>query len=140
MSIKRYKQIRVAVAFFIAMVVSTSFVRNSFLLAILAVLTGMLFMLLVRSKTKLKIDEREKTIREKAAETTYAIFTPTIAIGAILMLIPSRGGISVFSKGEWLYIESLGMIFVYLTLFLITLYSLAYHFFNQKYGGGGSEE
>jgi hypothetical protein len=71
---------------------------------------------------------------------TYAIFAPTIGIGAFLLLLPSKSGLSVFSKGEFAYIESLGMVFAYLTLFLIAIYAICYHFFDRKYGGSGSEE
>jgi len=140
MNSKRYKQIRIFVAIFISITMSISVNLNSYLLGIIAVLVGMLFLTLVRSKTKITVDEREKTIREKAAQLTYAIFTPTIGIGSFILLIPSYSGLAVFSKGEFTYLESLGMIFAYLTLFLIAIYSLSYHFLNRKYGGGGNEE
>lgn len=140
MNRKIYKQIRVAVAFFVGMIVSLAVTRDSYLLAVAGVLTGMAFMILARTKAKIRTDEREATIQEKAARMTYAIFTPTIGIGAFLLLLPSKGGISVFSKGEWLFIESLGMMFAYLTLLIIAIYAVSYHFFNKKYGGGGNEE
>ena len=140
MNRKKYKQIRVAVAFFVGMIVSLAVTRDSYLLAVAGVLTGMVFMILARTKAKIRADEREATIQEKAARMTYAIFTPTIGIGALLLLLPSKGGISVFSKGEWLFIESLGMMFAYLTLLIIAIYAVSYHFFNKKYGGGGDEE
>ncbi len=135
MNEKKYKKIRIIVSLFVAMLVSVSINMHSYLLAIAGVLTGLLFLSVVRLKTKITIDEREKTIREKAANLTYAIFTPTIGIGAFLLLIPSYSGLSVFAKGEFTYLESLGMVFAYLTLFLISLYAISYHFLNRKYGG-----
>jgi hypothetical protein len=45
----------------------------------------------------------------------------------------------VFSKGEWQFTDALGIIFAYLTLFLITVYSLAYYFFNRQSGGAENE-
>ena len=137
---KKYKQLRVIVAFFVSAIVALAVTRDSYLLAIAGVLTGMVFMVLVRAKAKIRTDEREATVQEKAARMTYAIFAPTIGIAAFLLLLPSKGGISVFSKGEWLFTESLGMIFAYLTLFLIAIYAISYHFFNKKFGGGGNEE
>jgi uncharacterized membrane protein len=137
---KKYKQIRVAATFFVAMIVSIAVVKNSYLLATVGVVTGMIFMFLVRAKAKIRTDERELAIQDKAARLTYAVFAPTIGIASFLLLLPSKGGISVFSKGEWLFIESLGMVFAYLTLFLMTIYAISYHFFNRKYGGGGNEE
>jgi len=137
---KKYKQLRAAVALFVSAIVGLAVVRDSYLLATAGVLTGMVFMFLVRSKAKIRTDERELTIQEKAARMTYAIFAPTIGIAAFLMMLPTKGGISVFSKGEWLFMETLGMVFAYLTLFLIVIYAISYHFFNKRYGGGGNEE
>lgn len=137
---KSYRQLRILVVFFIGALISLTASRDSYLLTVAAVLTGMVFMALVRSKAKIRTDERETTIQEKASRMTYAIVTPTLGITSFLLLLPAKSGLSVFSKGEWLFIETLGMIFAYLTLFLITIYSIAYHFYNRKYGGDGSEE
>jgi uncharacterized membrane protein len=140
MNIKKYRQVRIAVAAFVGIIVSIAVNLDSYLLAVSGVATGMMFLTFVRSKTKIVIDERESTIREKAAQLTYAIFTPTIGIGACLMLMPSMSGLSVFAKGEFLYLESLGMILAYLTLFLIATYSISYYFLNKRFGGGNTDE
>ncbi len=140
MNIKRYKQFRVLAILFVGAIVAVSVVLDIYLLAVVGILTGILFLALVRSKTKIKIDEREATIREKAAQLTYAIFAPAIGISAFLLLIPYQDVSPVFSKGDFAYLESLGMIFAYLTLFLIAIYAISYHFFNRKYGGGGDEK
>jgi len=136
---KKYNQLRMTVALFVSVTVALAVVRNSYLLSLVGIITGLVFVVLVRSKAKIIADEREKTIQEKAAQMTYAIFAPTLGIGSFLLLIPSYSGISVFSKGEFTYLESLGMIFAYLTLFLIALYAISYHFLNRKYGGGNEE-
>lgn len=130
MNIKTYRQIRALVAFFVAMIVSISVVQENQVLAFVAVITGMLFMILARSKAKVVIDEREKTIREKAAQLTYAIFAPTIGIGSFLLIS--------FGKNN-MYLESLGQVMAYLTLFLISLYAISYYFLNRKFGGDGSK-
>ena len=137
---KKYKQLRAVVALFVGAIVALAVIRDSYLLAAAGVLTGMVFMVLVRVKAKIQTDEREATVQEKAAKMTYVIFAPTIGIAAFLLLLPSKGGISIFSKGEWLFVESLGMVFAYLALFLIAIYAISYHFFNRKFGGGGNEE
>ncbi len=137
---KKYNQLRVVVTVFVSTLVGFALVRNSYLLSVAGILTGMVFLALVRSKAKIITDEREATIQEKAARMTYAIFTPTIGIAAFLLLFPTYSGLSIFSKGEFTYLESLGMVFAYLTLFLISLYAISYHFLNRKYGGGGNEE
>jgi len=138
MNIKKYRQIRVIAVFFIAAIVAISVNINSYLLAGAAVATGMLFLTLVRSKTKIIIDEREKTLREKAAQMTYAIFTPTLGIGAFLLILFNSGLIKAV-KEKMYFLESLGIVLAYLTLFLLTLYAISYYFLNQKYGGRNEE-
>jgi len=126
MNLKKYKQVRVAVALFVAATVSTAVTNNNRLLAVTGVLVGMLFMIIARSKTKIRIDEREKAVREKAAQYTYAIFAPTVGLASFLLFTFGR---------DHLYLVALGQVLAYLTLFLISLYALSYYYFNQKYGG-----
>ncbi|PIS15437.1 hypothetical protein COT62_03740 [Candidatus Roizmanbacteria bacterium CG09_land_8_20_14_0_10_41_9] len=140
MKIQTYKWFRVIVSIFISITISLALIQNSYVLAAAGIFVGMVFLILVRSKARIRVDEREKIIREKAAQTTYAIFAPTIGIGAFLLLIPYRDVSPVFAKGEFVYLESLGMIFAYLTLFLIAIYAISYHFLNRKFGGGSNEE
>lgn len=131
MNIKKYHQIRAAVAVFISLTVSISVTQDSMLLAVIAVITGMLFLLLVRSKVKMVIDEREKAVREKAAQITYAIFTPVIGLGSFFLTTLGR---------NTPYLLAMGQMLAYLTLFLIATYSLAFYFLNKRYGGGKDEE
>lgn len=139
MNIKKYKQARALVILFIVAIVAISIVLGIYLLAVVGIFTGMLFLSIVRSQTKVTIDEREQLLREKTANITYAIFTPTIGIGAFFLLLPSYSRLAVFSRGEFLFIESLGMIFAYLTLLLIGVYTITYFFLNRKFGGGDEE-
>lgn len=140
MNRKKYNQLRVVVTIFVSAIVSLAAAQGSYLLAFMGVATGLIFMTFVRLKAKIRIDEREEAIREKAAQLTYAIFAPTIGIGAFLLLIPYQKISPVFAKGEFVYPESLGTIFAYLALFLIATYAISYHFLNRKFGGGGNEE
>lgn len=137
---KTYRKVRVVTTFFVGMLMAVAVSIDSYVLAAASVATGMLFLILVRTKAKIKVDERNTAIQEKAARMTYAIFAPTIGVGAFLLLLPSKSGFSVFSKGEFLYLESLGMVFAYLALFMIVLYSLSYYYYSRKLGGGGSDE
>lgn len=137
---KKYKQLRIIVIFFVSALIGLAIIRDNYILAAAAILTGMVFMALARSQAKLRTDEREITIQEKAARMTYAIFAPTIGISAFLLLLPSKSGLSIFAKGNFMYSEYLGMVFAYLTLFLIAIYAISYHFFNTKYGGKSDEE
>lgn len=139
MEIKKFRQLRVVIFIFVGTIVFTSAKLNLYLLSAVGVFTGMIFTVLARSKTKVKADEREVIIREKAAQLTYAIFAPTIGIGAFILLLPYKKISPVFSKGDFTYLESLGAIFAYLTFFLIAVYAISYFFLNKKYGGGNEK-
>lgn len=130
MNTKTYRQLRVLVAFFISVIVSIAVSIDNQVLAVIGVLSGMIFMVLARSKTKIIIDEREKAVREKAAQMTYAIFAPTIGLGSFFLL--------TWGKSNY-YLYELGQIFAYLTLFLITVYAVSYFYLNRQFGGGNEE-
>lgn len=132
MNTRQYQQVRVAAFLFMVIVVAVSLWFDILLLAAAGVLTGMLFLGLVRSQAGTDVDEREQTMREKAASATYGIFAATIGISAVLLLLFSRRG--------YLYLEAVGLVFAYLTLFLIALYAISYQYCARKYGGGGDEE
>ncbi len=57
-----------------------------------------------------------------------------------MRILLGKGGLAVLSGGEWLFLESLGVIFAYLSLLLIALYALTYHLFKRRLGGGDDAE
>jgi len=133
MNQKKYRQIRIAIIVFMALILSIAISIDSYLLAITSIITGIMFTVIVKSRAKIRVDEREIAIREKAANLTYAIFAPTIGIGsALLILIPVTN--------DAFYLEALGTVLAYLSLFLIALYAISYSFLNKKYGGSNSDE
>lgn len=92
----------------------------------------MVFLLFTRSKSKITIDERERTIREKAAQITYAIFTPLLGIGSVILTFASND--------TSISLKTLGILFSHLALFLLVLYSVSFYFLNRKFSGSGDEE
>lgn len=126
---------RVLTAFLVGAIVSVAVTKDSFLLATAGVVTGMIFLTLVRSKAKTITDERMESVKEKAALLTYSIFVPTLGIGSFVLLFPTLSRFSVFAKGDFIFLDSLGMIFAYLTLFMMTIYAISYYYLNRKYGG-----
>lgn len=140
MSDKRYRQLKGGVLLFVSILVLVAVVRGSFLLTLAALFTGGFFMFLVRKIAHISTDERELAVQEKAARLTYFIFAPTLILASFFLLLPAYGNLEVMSKGEWLFIESLGLIFAYLSLFLLLIYAIVYHFLNHHFGGGHDEE
>ncbi len=128
---KRFKTVRLLVALFVGVTVAVAVIQNSYLLAVAGVVSGMLFMIVMRSKAKITVDEREKTVREKAAQLTYAIFAPTMGLNAFILTIFGRNNPTMEATGQTLS---------YLTLFLIILYAISYRIVNKKLGGGDYEK
>lgn len=135
MTERKYRQMRALAGLFVGGIVGISVIKNSYLLAVIGVMTGMIFLTLVRSKTRTITDERLESIKEKAALLTYSILVPTLGIGAFFMLFPSISRLSVFAKGDFVFLDSLGIIFAYLSLFAMAVYAISYYFLNRKYGG-----
>lgn len=67
-----------------------------------------------------------------ASEATSKIFTFIMATVAIFLLFPVYSNLSVFSKGEFTYLESIGMIFVYLTLLFLVLFHVVKTYLKLK--------
>lgn len=128
---KRFNTVRSLVGFFVAVTVAVAVIQNSYLLAVAGVVTGMLFIIVMRSKAKITVDEREKTVREKAAQLTYAIFAPTMGLNAFILTILGRNNPTIMATGQTLS---------YLTLFLIVLYAISYRIVNRKLGGGDNDK
>ncbi len=140
MNKKQYKLLRIIIAAFICAIVALAIAGNDVLLLAAGVITGVVFLFFLGSKRNTGFDERAVAVREKAAHLTYIIFAPTIGISALIMLFPSHSSLAVFAKGDFTFLESLGIVFACLTLFLIILYALSTHFVNKQYGGGDHEE
>lgn len=139
MTIKKYHQLKKGVLFFLFITFCLSFLLKIYFLSVISLLTIILFVTLLHSKGRLS-DEREITVRRQATDFTFTILVSTLAISSFILLLPLSTGWSVFSQGEYLYVESIGTIFAYLSIFIIMLYSLVYFFFNRKSGGNDNEK
>ena len=138
MTIKKYHQLKKGTLIFLFIIFSLSLFLKIYFLSVISVLTAILFMALLHSNQSLS-DERQVAVRRQAVDFTFTILVSTLSIGSFVMLLPLSTRWSVFSKGEFLYVESIGTIFAYLSISLVILYSLAYFFFNRKSGGNNEK-
>ncbi len=140
MKTSSYTRLRVVIFLFVMLLAWVGALRENYGLCALGGITGMVFLVLVRSRVRRMTDERTVAVSEKAAKITYAVFTPTVGIGAILLLLPYERISPVFAKGEFTYLSSLGIVLAYLTLFLVIVYAVSYFVLNLQYGGGEHEK
>lgn len=128
MSYKAFKVVRILIAFFIAMTVSIAVSMENVLLAVSAVGIGMVSMLLVKKNVKaVLVDEMVKNIAGKSALMAYSITVPVLALLSLVFMFSNLS-----HQGSEIY--NLGVIFSYIALFNMAIYSIAYYYYRKKYG------
>lgn len=129
MTKKQFLTLRLLIVIFISVSVSIAYSTANFKLAIAAILVGMLFIFLVKKKSgQIKVDERIISISGQAARLTYSIFTIILAAISLVLMFYGK------ANQDYFY-ESLGTIMSYAVMANLLIYSFAYHYYNNKYGG-----
>jgi len=128
MSYKNFKVARMLMAMFIAMTVSIAISIENVLLAVSAIGIGMISMVLIkRSVKEVLVDEMVKTIAGKSALMAYTITVPVLAFLSLILMFSNLS-----SRGSEMY--NLGITLSYVALFNMAAYSLAYYYYQKKYG------
>lgn len=128
MNLKQFKVARIIVASFIATTVAIAVTTENILLALAAVLCGMIFMVLARKRTKAVLsDERTEKIAGLAARYTYAILTTFIAILSLFLIMSGQSNGDAFT-------ESVGTILSFTALLSVALYAMSYKYLSKVYG------
>jgi uncharacterized membrane protein len=128
MSYKTFKLVRILIAFFIGMTVSIAISVQNVLLAVSAIGIGMISLLLIKKNVKaVLVDEMVKNIAGKSALMTYSITVPVLALLSLIFMFSN-----LKNGGSYLY--NLGIIFSYIALFNMAVYSIAYYYYRKKYG------
>lgn len=135
MNYKKFKQIKIITTSFVSATIAIAVVYNNIILALAGMLIGILFLFLVRKKTKVVlVDERIEKIAGKAARLTYSILTVTIALLSLLFIMIGKK-----ATPPQVQLETLGITLSYIALFSLALYSLSYKYLSKKYGEADDE-
>jgi len=127
MSGKTFFWIRALVAFFMAVVLAVAFNQHNIWLGLGAIGVGIIFLVLVRKKVKdILVDERVINVAGRAGAMTYRILTVVLAVGGMVLIIFGQ-------RDNQEYFNALGLIFTYLAMFSMLIYSLSYWLYNQDY-------
>lgn len=128
MSYKNFKLVRLLIVFFLAMTVSIAISMENVLLAVSAIGIGMISMLLIKKNVKaVLVDEMVRNIAGKSALIAYSITVPVLAVLSLIFMFSNLGN-------EGSYFSNLGLIFSYIALFNMAVYSIAYYYYRKKYG------
>ena len=127
MKLESYKRIRSAITAFIAALVGIGVVRNSIIIALVAVTLGIIALyLLRRGLTEIEYDERTVIIHSKAASTTLAVVTVSMAIIGLSLVFLSRQWI-----GDY---EQVGYILAYQANIILALNAVLNYYYRNKMG------
>ena len=123
---KNYQILRIAVAMFVAIVVGLSVTIGTILPAILAIIIGaMVSYIYKKSADEILEDERITKVSEKASRSAIVVFSISIAlIGMFLIIL----------RNKYPDFTHAGFTLSYASVALLTLYYIFYGYYNKKYG------
>ncbi len=130
MNYQQFKRMKALTASFISATIAIAVVYNNIILALAGMTIGILFLFLVKRKTKaILTDERIQNTSNHAARLTYTISTITTAFLSLFFVMIGRK--STLPSAN---LEALGATLSYFALFNLAIYSLSYKYFSKKYG------
>ncbi|MFH1426329.1 MAG: DUF2178 domain-containing protein [Candidatus Kerfeldbacteria bacterium] len=101
---------------------------HSIFIALIGVGVGLVFLWIMRRRTtEVIIDERVQAIGDKAARVTFTYITLVLGLTSIILMVLSQGS-------ELPFTESLGLVFAYITMMLLLVYTFTYKYYNRAYG------
>ena len=128
MTTKGFRNARIIILIFVAITVGLAMSQANIFLALAGIIIGMAFMWFVRKKTSgVLVDERMQNMSEKAGRLTYIISVSVTGWTSVILMLISR-------YGHFAYLESLGLIFAYTTLFIILVYTISYYYYLHEGG------
>ncbi|MDD2274739.1 MAG: DUF2178 domain-containing protein [Candidatus Pacebacteria bacterium] len=127
MSYKVFKNLRILVIIFIAVTISIAVNMENVILAVSAIVIGMIAMIAIKKNVKeLKTDEMIQSIAGKSSLWAYSICIPFLALLSVFFMFSNLS-----NKGSDVY--NLGIILSYIVLFHIAVYSIAFMYLRNKY-------
>jgi len=128
MSLKAFKIVRILIAMFIGVIVSVSVTTANMYLALSAIIIGIIIMILAKRRVKdVMVDEMMKTIAYKAASIAYSTSVVVLALLSLILVFTNLDDQNTFNY-------RLGIVFSYIVLFSMAVYSFAHYFYRKKYG------
>lgn len=123
MKFNSFKNIRIIVTVYVALIVSIAVNIDNFWLALTGVLTGMLFIWLAKRKFQVKTtDEMLNQLAGEAARLSFSITAISLAIVSILLMF----------FADQAFLKAIGTICSYISLAMIALYSIIYRYFLHR--------
>jgi len=127
MKVATFQKIKTITIIFLLLTTVGAFLIGNIFWGVVALLAGVIFLILMKLSTKgVVTDERVKLVSKKASHATFTVFTTMIALSSIAFVI--------IGQDHYGLLEALGIIFSYMTLFIVTLYGIFYLCFDRGWG------
>ncbi|ODS37762.1 MAG: hypothetical protein A7315_03705 [Candidatus Altiarchaeales archaeon WOR_SM1_79] len=127
MDLKKYNRYRLITTIAVGFLVGLFAVRGEPILAILAVIIGMMLLYLLRIRVKQVIeDERIYKISEKASRRTVQVIGATTAVLGLAII--------GLSRSRYLELTEVGFSLAYFATALLTVYMIFYSYYAKKLG------
>lgn len=128
MKLETYTRYRSLIVVTIAMLIAVAVIHNSIVIALAAVTLGIVSLSLVRRRlTEIEHDERSILIHSKAASTTLAIITVSMAIIGLSLIFLSGQGIGNY--------EQIGYVLAFQANIILALRALLTYYYRNQLGG-----
>jgi uncharacterized membrane protein len=125
---EKFNQIRAILLVAIGIMVIYGALRNSYTLAMVAVLLGIVALFVMRQRiTDILFDERTRVIREKAASKTLGLVIALMGIAGLVLIEISFNG--------YPEIRDIGYTFAYLSMIIMAVYGFFTWYYQTKLGG-----
>jgi len=119
-----FKFIRILTAMYVSVTVSVAVTTNNGWLALFGIGSGLIFLWAMKRKFQIRsTDEMLENIGGKAARMAFSVMTTVLALLSLLFH---------FLGEPTGYLAALAIIFSYLTLSLIAVYSLAFYYYQKQ--------
>lgn len=127
MSFKVFKIIRMLISMAIGITVALAISLQNFYIALSAILIGIIALIVIKRNVKdVMVDEMIKAIAFRSASIAYSTSVVILALFSLVFVFAN------LDNQESFYYQ-LGIIFSYIALFNMAVYSIAYYFYRSKY-------
>lgn len=128
MNKEAYNRIRAGTATVLGIIMAISVIRNTWTLALTGILLGIVVLYLAKQRVNVPLhDERTRTIREKAANTTLSMITILLALIGILLVEASLWGYAAYKET--------GYMLAFLANIILGVNAFFNWYYNKQLGG-----
>lgn len=129
MTLKTFKIIRICTSVLVFAFMAAGLYFANIFVALVGVIIGMLIIWISKYRIKeIIVDERIRSASEKAARSAFIVAVFVMGWTSVLIMIFNI-------RNYFPYLESVALLFAYITIFLIVIYTISYYYFINKTGG-----